>query len=352
MDRNLNSLGCKTMSSVVTSSIDAPILGSIVAYNDNSTKVAVSDGVRVVVRGCRPEDAATQGHKEEGDVSSIVVEPNVGVVTAMCWMEGMFGNVLCCGTDGGVVMVYAEPPGALGGCAAREYVLRRMLRYSTSTVTCVRRAPQSISNNEGPMMTVSYGDGSIRIFEGLVGKMHSRGGAQDGIEFLDSVDGVWEVHSVLSPIEKPNMGACVCFDWKACEDETAVLVAGYEGCCPQIYSYDVKHFTWTHRNELDSSNDATVSDIAWAPLLGRPYDIVAVAHGTCVTLWSISGPADELDMHIIAKLEHDVHVWQVGWNMTGNWLAASTEDNTVCLWRPDLAGEWLLLNVIQGLNKL
>jgi WD40 repeat protein len=204
------------------------------------------------------------------------------------------------------------------------------------------------------MVTVSYGDGSIRIFEGLVGKMHSRGGAQTGIEFLDSVDGVWEVHSVVSPIEKPDMGACICFDWKACEGETAILVAGYEGCCPQIYSYDVKHFTWTHRDELTPSDDAmsTVSDIAWAPQLGRPYDIVAVACGTCVNLWSISGPVDELDMHVIATLEHDAHVWQVGWNMTGNWLAASTDDNRVCLWRPDLAGEWLLLNVIQGLNKL
>ncbi len=47
-------------------------------------------------------------------------------------------------------------------------------------------------------------------------------------------------------------------------------------------------------------------------------------------------------------LEHAHPIWRVEWNMLGNWLAASTENSEVCLWRPDLMGEWLLVNRIVG----
>ena len=41
-------------------------------------------------------------------------------------------------------------------------------------------------------------------------------------------------------------------------------------------------------------------------------------------------------------------VWQVEWNLLGSWLAASTEGGEVLMWRPDLSGEWLLLNRLFG----
>lgn len=50
----------------------------------------------------------------------------------------------------------------------------------------------------------------------------------------------------------------------------------------------------------------------------------------------------------LARLQHTAGVWQIEWNMLGSWLAASTEGREVCMWRPDLSGEWLLLNRITG----
>lgn len=49
----------------------------------------------------------------------------------------------------------------------------------------------------------------------------------------------------------------------------------------------------------------------------------------------------------MASLPHPSPVAQLEWNLTGNWLAAST-GNKVFMWRPDLAGEWRLLNTITG----
>ena len=53
----------------------------------------------------------------------------------------------------------------------------------------------------------------------------------------------------------------------------------------------------------------------------------------------------------MAVLEHSAPVWRVEWNLLGTWLAASTEGSEVCLWRPDLLGEWLLVNKIVGDSK-
>lgn len=57
-------------------------------------------------------------------------------------------------------------------------------------------------------------------------------------------------------------------------------------------------------------------------------------------------PAPQMEQ--LARLQHSAAVWQVEWNLLGSWLAASTEGGEVCMWRPDLSGEWLLLNRIVG----
>lgn len=55
-----------------------------------------------------------------------------------------------------------------------------------------------------------------------------------------------------------------------------------------------------------------------------------------------------LQVEELARLQHTAAVRQVEWNLLGSWLAASTEAGDVCMWRPDLGGEWLLLNRVVG----
>lgn len=82
--------------------------------------------------------------------------------------------------------------------------------------------------------------------------------------------------------------------------------------------------------------------------MGRPNDVIAVAAGPTVLLWKLEGPADVLRVDRLARLQHSAGVWRLEWNVLGNWLAASTEAGDVCLWRPDLSGEWLLLSRVVG----
>ncbi len=91
-----------------------------------------------------------------------------------------------------------------------------------------------------------------------------------------------------------------------------------------------------------------VAHVAWAPAVGRPCDIAAVAAGPIVLLWEVQGVADAPYCHQLARLQHAASVWQLEWHVLGSWLAVSTEKGEMCMWRPDLSGEWLLLSRIVG----
>ena len=89
-----------------------------------------------------------------------------------------------------------------------------------------------------------------------------------------------------------------------------------------------------------------IAAIAWAPLSGRNEELIAVAVGSIVKLYGLRGALSDVRVAELGTLEHSAAVWQVKMNMTGTWLAASTDDNEVCMWRPDLAGDWVLQNKI------
>ena len=355
-----------------------PLAGvTSVAYNSNNTRIATCDGHRIVVRGSiRPENMhdrrlassgsyvpgnenITSGEEtnldSEWDVSSMVVESTSGTVTVMEWLGVEHGNVLVCGTDTGVVLVYSEDPDECrDGCAAAWYGMRDVLRYSTSAVTCMKAVDLALSVGGGPVVAVGYNDGTIRLFEycggGSIG-IGWKGRSPIGIDD-ETQKTLWSVHSVIScPVSLCR--ACLCIDIKYGREAVTVLVAGYEGCgAPQLYAYDAMSFMWQHVDmDVSLFSGTGVDAVAWAPLMGREHDLIAVATGSDVTLWSVSGPLDDMHIERVAVLNHDTDVWQLGWNVTGTWLAASTDANMVCLWRPDLGGEWKLLHTIEGMRS-
>lgn len=82
--------------------------------------------------------------------------------------------------------------------------------------------------------------------------------------------------------------------------------------------------------------------------MGRKRETIAVARGSTVTLFQMHGPADAPEVSVLARLEHEAAVCQAEWDPPATWLATTTTDAVVCLWRPDFSGEWLLCNTIAG----
>ena len=61
--------------------------------------------------------------------------------------------------------------------------------------------------------------------------------------------------------------------------------------CPRWIA--LKSLAWA---ALQDYGGKPVADVAWAPTLGRPHDIAAVAAGPLVLLWKLTGTADSLQV--------------------------------------------------------
>jgi WD40 repeat protein len=127
-----------------------------------------------------------------------------------------------------------------------------------------------------------------------------------------------------------------------------VLGTATEGA--SIWMLQESIMKWKKVADLHDKTDKDSSKVVavdWAPRLGRPHELIAVAYSNNrVALWSVKGRSDAPQIDKVAALDHEASVWQVKWNMFGNWLATSCDNGEVCMWRPDFSGEWLLLNKV------
>ncbi|CAN6668294.1 nucleoporin Seh1p [Trichomonascus vanleenenianus] len=105
-----------------------------------------------------------------------------------------------------------------------------------------------------------------------------------------------------------------------------------------------------------------IRDVAWAPSMGRGYQLVATASKDgYVRIFKITqkqsrdfGDEDHekvvpLDVELISK--HDDHhgeVWRVSWNLTGTILASSGDDGKVRFWKGSYSSEFQCMAVVSA----
>jgi len=275
---------------------------------------------------------------------SLVLEAKYGRVTGMCWVGLRY---LVCGTDTGGVVVCGTDGGGLRVC--------REVRCSTGGVACVESVGGGGGGGGGGgagLVAVGYRDGCVRVFAVCENEKEENN--------IDENEGL-RLHSV---IQCPEAGLSVaCLGVKPVADDGLVVVlVGYGGCGGELgrrklvgYWYDETRFRWERQAGLGGlegleglDGALEIADIAWSPLMGRETERVAVAVGTDVVVYGLGGSVDGISVSEPERLRHADEVCQVRWNATGTWLAASTRGNEVCLWRPDLSGQWRMLNVITG----
>lgn len=97
---------------------------------------------------------------------------------------------------------------------------------------------------------------------------------------------------------------------------------------------------WTHE---DNAHGDWVRDVAWAPSLGLPTNMIASAsEDKTVIIWT-----EDAHTGLWSKskvLQFDTKCWKVSWSLMGNILAVSQGDNTVSLWKESADGDWKNLN--------
>lgn len=329
---------------IIASPLDFEV--SHVAYNTPHTIMAATDG-RTTIAIWNKEGES----KRWAFASSIEAQGLKATCITLSAPE--FGNILCIGTSDGFVCVWTHAPDGTWRPRAR-------LSASSHAATAASFAPRHM----GPLVALSFADGYVRTFVASAP--------------LNAAS--WNLHSEF--LVNETGASCTCLTWKDPSSSDTLsnaisktsievgepksspthrvlpplLAVGTSAGTAHVLMFHQAFMRWYHVADLEDGNDGDeharnkeVSAIAWAPTLGRPIDIIAVATGTRVVLWSLGGDADSPTVKRLTVLDHGDEVWQLEWNMTGTWLAASTEAGEVCMWRPDLAGEWVQWNkIVEG----
>lgn len=333
--------------------LSTPLLDDIaaayVSYNANHTGMAVVSPSNSISTFSRDGHSRDWIHESTWDACESI--------TCIAWAPTEYGNLFATATATGTVSFWFQST-----TPNKEWTRRAHIRQPPSSsrpATQIAFAPPSFcqhhSNDTGAVAAISFIDGFVRLYSSATP--------------LDCSQ--WDPHSEFQVANK-EYGGCTCLCWKEkinCDDGDdgdgdgddnndnvpPLLVVGTSSGACQLWTYSHRILSWhlVHPSlaaavgSSSSSGNSRITSVAWAPLLGgRRYELLAVASGTQVTLFSLTGPLDALRVEVVATLSHDDPVWHVEFNAMATWLAASTEAGQVCLWRPDLSGEWLCLNTI------
>ncbi|XXQ39774.1 WD domain, G-beta repeat [Plasmodiophora brassicae] len=93
-----------------------------------------------------------------------------------------------------------------------------------------------------------------------------------------------------------------------------------------------------------------VRDVAWAPSVGLPSNLIAsCSEDQTVAIWVEDPQTGAWRKAKTLQFEHKV--WRVSWSVMGNILAVSQGDNKVSLWKEDLDGNWNELTTVDSQNQ-
>uniref|UniRef100_A0A2P2QMS6 Uncharacterized protein MANES_02G011800 n=1 Tax=Rhizophora mucronata TaxID=61149 RepID=A0A2P2QMS6_RHIMU len=192
-------------------------------------------------------------------------------------------------------------------------------------------------------MVVAYSDGHVKVYELLDPLELKKWQLQ--AEFQNVID------SVTTFGRASCFSASVSWNPRRGESQETSFVLGFNSDTPQlnsskVWEFDQAHQRWLPVAELSSPADKSdqVFAVAWAPNIGRPYELIAVATHKGITIWHV-GLNPELDGRLsverVALLSgFEGEVWQMEWDMSGMTLATTGTDGMIRLWQSNLNGVW------------
>ncbi|KAJ3306228.1 epoxide hydrolase, soluble (sEH) [Kappamyces sp. JEL0829] len=269
-------------------------------------------------------------------------------VLKVTWSHPEFGQLLAtCSFDRTIRIweeVESEPL-----MSGRRWQERAKLGHARGTIQDIEFAP----NHLGLKLACCAADGILRIYEAMDPMNVSSWALTDDFE--------------ISAAGREPEGQ-FCLSWCPSRLLPPMLVVG----CGKEHS--AKIFRLDGQNhwlpfEILPNHGGIVRDVAWAPNMGRSYQLIATAcsdgnvrifHLTPIPaqMAKPAAPVGRLTAHRKKNLftvelvgefsHHQSEVWRVEWNITGTILSSTGDDGAIRLWKSSFLKEWKMIGVIEA----
>ncbi|KAL3331465.1 hypothetical protein AABB24_035007 [Solanum stoloniferum] len=257
-------------------------------------------------------------------------------IVKVVWAPPEYGDAVACICADGSLLLWEE---VVEDSELLQWKLCKCFDRISSQVLDVQFGVSQTSLK----LVAPYSDGQVKVFELL-----------DPFELKN-----WqlqaEFQNVIESVSKFGNVSCrsASIAWNPLKGEIqqSSFVLGFDSDTPhlnssKVWEFDQDHQRWLPVAELALPADKAdpVSTVAWAPNIGRPYELIAVATCKEIALWHVGSNPDSdgrLSVEKVAMLStHDSEVWQMEWDLSGMTLATTGSDCVVRLWQCNLNGVW------------
>nr|POF20755.1 protein seh1 [Quercus suber] len=225
---------------------------------------------------------------------SRIYEAQAGIVKVV-WVPPEYGDAVACICADGTMSLWEE---VIEDAQPLQWKLCKSFKSNSSKVLDIQFGISLTSLK----MVAAQSDGHVKVFE-LLDSLEMKNW-QLQAEFQNVIESV-------STFDTPQLNSS------------------------KVWEFDQAHQRWLPVAELALPGDKgdQVHAVAWAPNIGRPYEVIAVATLKGIAIWHLGLDPDldgRLSVEKVALLSgHEGKVWQMEWDMSGMTLATTGNDGMV-----------------------
>lgn len=245
------------------------------------------------------------------------------LVFRLAWAPPEFGDILASCSYDRTVIIWERGGARSGPSMLQKWVNRAKLVDSRQAVNDIAFAPKHL----GLQIATCSADGSVRVYE-----------AVDVMNLMH-----WPLVDEFE-VARDAAGAR-CIAWSPNQFRTASLAVGGDKRLQIWKQADGRKWTLAEGAGDQLQLDSAINGIAWAPNLGRSYELLATAsQDRSVRIFKV---VNDSIIEQACFRDHKSEVWHVEWNITGTVLASSGDDGIVRLWaRKGGTGSWESLDKV------
>ncbi|KAL6979485.1 epoxide hydrolase, soluble (sEH) [Sarracenia purpurea var. burkii] len=260
----------------------------------------------------------------------------VGIVKVV-WVPPEYGDAVACICADGTLSLWEE---VVEDTKPLQWKLCKDFEKSSNQVLDVQLGVSLTSLK----LVAAYSNGHVKVYE-LLDPLELKNW-QLQAEFQNAIDSVSKFGKAAC------LSASVSLIPQRVESPKLSFVLGFNSNITQLNSSKVWEFDQDHQRWLPVAELALPEEegdpvyaVAWAPNIGRPYEVIAIATHKGIAIWHLGLNPDldgRLSVEKVALLSgyEGEKVWEMEWDMSGMTLATTGSDGMVRLWQSNFNGVW------------